>query len=38
MDLDLLASNGLSIESRYYDLNDSICIVNISIAEITLIV
>ena len=30
MDLNLLTSNGLFIESRYYDFNDTTCIVNIS--------
>ena len=30
MDLDLLTSNGLMIESRYYDFHDTTCIVNIS--------
>ena len=31
MDLNLLTSNGLIIKSRYYDLNDTTCIVNISV-------
>ena len=31
MSIDLLSSNGLIINSRYYDFNDSTCIVNISV-------
>ena len=31
MDLDLLTSNGLIIKSRYYDFNDTTCIVNVSV-------
>ena len=31
MDIDLLLCNGLIIKSRYYDLNDNTCIVNISV-------
>ena len=31
MDIDLLTSNGLVIKSRYYDFNDNICIVIISL-------
>ena len=30
MDIDLLTSNGLIIYSRYYDFDDTTCIVNIS--------
>ena len=33
MYLDLLTSNGLIIQSRYYDFNDSIPIVNISVCK-----
>ena len=29
MEIDLLLCNGLIIKSRYYDLNDNTCIVNI---------
>ena len=31
MKIDLLLCNGLIIKSRYYDLNDNTCIVNISV-------
>ena len=31
MEIDLLLCNGLFIKSRYYDLNDNTCIVNISV-------
>ena len=31
MNLDLLTSNGLIIKSRYYDFNDTTCILNISV-------
>ena len=31
MEIDLLLCNGLIIKSRYYDLNDNTCIVNISV-------
>ena len=31
MDIDLLTSNGLVIKCRYYDFNDNICIVIISL-------
>ena len=31
MEIDLLLCNGFIIKSRYYDLNDNTCIVNISV-------
>ena len=31
MEIDLLLCNGLIIKSRYYDLNDNTCVVNISV-------
>ena len=31
LDIDLLTSNGLIIKCRYYDFNDNICIVIISL-------
>ena len=31
MEIDLLLCKGLIIKSRYYDLNDNTCIVNISV-------
>ena len=33
MEIDLLLCNGLIIKSRYYDLNDNTCIVNISVEK-----
>ena len=33
MEIDLLLCNGLIIKSRYYDLNDNTCIVNISVLK-----
>ena len=38
MDIDLLICNGLIIKSRYYDCNDTTCIVNISVYKQHLLV